>query len=132
MNAPTTGAVVYFEVQADNPERAIEFYTSIFNWTFTPQPEAGWPYWTIAPTSTESEAAEVMGGLLKRPAETPPPEHGTNAYVCTMLVDDFDATEVSILSAGGIEAMPKMRLEQGGWQGYFVDTEGNTFGIRSG
>ena len=70
---------------------------------------------------------------MKRPCPAPPPaggmQQGTNAFVCTMAVDSFDATAKKILAVGGIEAMPKFEIPGMGWQGYFVDTEGNTFGV---
>ena len=34
-----------------------------------------------------------------------------------------------ILAAGGVVAMPKFALTGMAWQGYYLDTEGNTFGI---
>ncbi len=46
-----------------------------------------------------------------------------------MGVEDFDATAAVIESAGGRVALPKVALPGMAWQGYFVDTEGNTFGI---
>ena len=46
-----------------------------------------------------------------------------------MEVDDYDETERSILDAGGQVALPKTALTGIAWQGYYVDPEGNTFGI---
>ena len=46
-----------------------------------------------------------------------------------MGVEDFDATAATIEAAGGRLALPKAALPGMAWQGYFVDTEGNTFGI---
>ncbi len=41
----------------------------------------------------------------------------------------FDATAEKILQAGGMVAMEKFAVPGKCWQGYFVDPEGNTFGI---
>ena len=46
-----------------------------------------------------------------------------------MGVGDYDETERRILGAGGQVALPKMALPGMAWQGYYLDTEGNTFGI---
>jgi predicted enzyme related to lactoylglutathione lyase len=46
-----------------------------------------------------------------------------------MQVEDYDAVEARILAAGGVVALPKTALGGMAWQGYYVDTEGNTFGI---
>lgn len=46
-----------------------------------------------------------------------------------MQVENFDATAEKILKAGGKVAMPKVAIANMAWQGYFLDTEGNTFGL---
>lgn len=143
--------VVHFEIQVDNPERAIKFYQDVFGWNFQKWGEQ--KYWMIMTDSTPStssgqvgspqadsasspQAAEkdskelgINGGLLPRPAKTPPKECGTNAYVCTMQVINFDETAKKIAAAGGVVALPKFALAGMAWQGYFLDTEGNTFGV---
>ena len=54
---------------------------------------------------------------------------GTNAFVCTVEVDNFDEVAKKIEQAGGKVAMPKFAIGGMAWQGYFLDTEGNTFGL---
>lgn len=66
---------------------------------------------------------------MKRPAPPPPQEYGTNAFTCSMKVEDFDLAAAAILENGGIVAMPKFAIPGKCWQGYFLDTENNTFGI---
>jgi predicted enzyme related to lactoylglutathione lyase len=44
-------------------------------------------------------------------------------------VANFDAAAHKILNVGGRTAMPKFAVPGVCWQGYFIDTEGNTFGI---
>jgi predicted enzyme related to lactoylglutathione lyase len=46
-----------------------------------------------------------------------------------MQVGAYDDTERRILDAGGQVALPKMALIGMAWQGYYLDPEGNTFGI---
>ena len=46
-----------------------------------------------------------------------------------MGVEDFDTTAATIEAAGGTVALPKTALTGMAWQGYFLDTEGNVFGI---
>lgn len=77
----------------------------------------------------DSKKAGINGGLLPRPCPPPKPEQGTNAFVCTVQVENFDEIAKKIVAAGGIIAMPKFALPGMAWQGYFLDTEGNTFGI---
>ena len=52
-----------------------------------------------------------------------------NSFVCTVQVENFDETAKAILAAGGAVAVPKFALPKMAWQGYFLDTEGNTFGV---
>ena len=113
---------IYFEIQADDPKRAIAFYAQTFGWKFSEVAGLSISYWTI-------ETGGSRGGLLQRPAKIPPPQCGTNAFVCSLEVADFDATAKEILKLGGIVALPKFAVPRTCWQGYFVDPEGNSFGI---
>lgn len=120
--------VVHFEIQADDVERAKAFYTAVFGWSFEDYGQfTGSTYWGIT-TGPEAEPG-INGGLLQRPVPAPGSEQGTNAFVCTVGVEDYDDTERKILAAGGTVALPKMALTGMAWQGYYLDTEGNTFGI---
>jgi predicted enzyme related to lactoylglutathione lyase len=117
MNGPS-----YFEIQADDTNRAIRFYKEIFGWNFARVEGLPIEYWRIETTGTP-------GGLLKRPVPSPPPQSGTNAFVCSMEVSDFDATAQKMIGLGGKIALPKFAVPGVCWQGYFIDTEGNTFGL---
>jgi predicted enzyme related to lactoylglutathione lyase len=120
--------VVHFEIQADDVERAKSFYAAAFGWSFEDYGAiAGSTYWGIV-TGSQDEPG-INGGLLRRPVSAPAPDQGTNAFVCTIGVADYDATERRILDAGGKVALPKMALTGLAWQGYYLDPEGNTFGI---
>jgi uncharacterized protein len=121
--------VVHFEIQADDVERAKAFYAAVFGWSYEDYSQftGGQTYWGI--TTGPADQAGIDGGLLPRPAPAPAPEQGTNGYVCTMQVEDYDDTERHILEAGGQVALPKAALPGMAWQGYYLDTEGNTFGI---
>jgi len=117
MNSPA-----YFEIQADDPDQAIGFYTAVFGWRFTKQVGLPTDYWRI-------QTEDIRGGLLRRPASAPPPRTGTNAYLCSMQVKDFDTTAEAVLKNGGQVAMEKFAVPGVRWQGYFLDPSGNTFGL---
>ncbi len=121
--------VVHFEIQAEDTERAAKFYREVFGWSIEKYPGLGWEYWGIMTAPKESKEPGINGGLLKRPTKTLPKECGVNSFVCTVQVDDYEATSKKILVAGGTVAMPKFALVGMAWQGYFLDTEGNTFGL---
>jgi uncharacterized protein len=113
---------LYFEIQADDTKRATDFYRGVFGWKF--EQAFGLPveYWRI-------ETGGARGGLLKRPAQPPPLQCGTNAFVVSIEVENFDETAQKIVTMHGQIALPKFAVPGICWQGYFVDTEGNTFGI---
>lgn len=111
----------YFEIQADNPGRAAKFYEDTFGWQFTRDPAVPIEYW-------RAETGSMNGGILKRPAAVPGGPSGTNAFVCSVQVGDFDEASALILRAGGTIALPKFAVPGRCWQGYFLDPEGNTFG----
>lgn len=120
--------VVHFEIQADDLERAKSFYAAAFGWSFEDYTAyTGSPYWGIV-TGPEEQPG-INGGLLPRPAPAPDTGQGTNGFVCTIGVEVYDETERRILGAGGQVALAKRALPGMAWQGYYLDTEGNTFGI---
>jgi uncharacterized protein len=121
--------VLHFEIQADDVERAKAFYTAAFDWSFQDYSAytGGATYWGIVTGPPDQPG--IDGGLLPRPVPAPAGGQGANAFVCTLVVEDYDSTEARILAAGGQLALPKTALPGMAWQGYYLDTEGNTFGI---
>jgi len=115
-------ANIYFEIQADDTARAIGFYSRAFGWRFVKAEGLPIEYWRIS-------AGGVEAGLLKRLAPKPPSQSGTNAFVCSFEVEDYDSTERKILQLGGVVALPKFAVPGRCWQGYYLDPEGNTLGI---
>lgn len=113
---------LYFEIQVENAERARTFYGEVFGWTFEFAPGMPVPYWRI-------ETGAGRGGVLERPTKTPPAECGTNAFVCSFQVDDLDAVGAKIIGLGGRVALPKFAVPSVCWHAYFIDPEGNTFGV---
>lgn len=120
--------VVHFEIQAEDVERCKTFYQEAFGWTFEDYSQyVNAPYWGVV--TGDEKTPGINGGLLPRPAKAPATGQGTNAFVCTVQVDDYDAAEQKVLKAGGQVALPKAALPGMAWQGYYLDTENNTFGL---
>jgi len=105
----------------------MKFYREVFDWDF--QQWGQQQYWLIMTAEKDSKEPGINGGLLPRPAKLSANQRGTNAYVCTVQVGSFDQTAQKISAAGGAVAMPKFALPGMAWQGYFIDTEGNMFGM---
>lgn len=114
---------VHFEIHATDPERAITFYTTVFEWSFE-----RWhsnPYWLIS----TGEGPGIDGGLVPRQGPEPTDDAPVNAYPNTMEVLDLEATVRRVQQAGGAVLVPKTPLPGVGWLAYCKDTEGNIFGL---
>lgn len=114
--------VGYFEIQSSQPSRDIRFYETVFDWKFIKEDFHAIEYYRI-------ETGPMYGGLLKRPAKVPPPEFGTNAFTCSIQVENFDNMADVITKNGGQIALPKFAVPGRCWQGYFMDPDNNMFGI---
>jgi predicted enzyme related to lactoylglutathione lyase len=114
-----TSSIVWFEIPADNVERARTFYGKLFGWKITEFPGAKKPYWFIE-TGGDKEMAD--GGMMERQH----PDHGITNYVAVPSVDQAAA---KVEKLGGKICMEKTAVPE---MGYFVvceDTENNTFAL---
>ena len=114
-------AVVYFEIQSSCPEREAAFYNKVFGWHIEKDNSMPIAYYRI-------ETDGISGALLERPAPVVPMS-GTNAFTCSIEVENFDKTAAVILANGGVIALPKFAVQGKCWQGYFLDPGQNVFGI---
>jgi predicted enzyme related to lactoylglutathione lyase len=114
--------VVHFEIHADDPERAIRFYTDLFGWSFEKFGEMD--YW-LAITGTPNEPG-IDGALMRRMGGS---GDRIIAFVCTIDVPDIDRYIDKARELNAEEALPKNEVPGIGWTAYFKDTEGNVFGI---
>lgn len=122
------GRLVHFEIHVDNMERAMKFYGEVFGWTFEDYSEyAGMPY--FGAVTGDNQEMGINGALMQRRGAPPEPNQALNGFACTMGVEDYDSTEAKILKSGGRVALPKYALPGMAWQGYYLDTEGNIFGV---
>lgn len=115
-------SIVYFEIQAKDPQKSARFYELVFGWKFIREENLPIEYYRI-------ETPGIHGGLFRRPAGTPPLNCGTNAFTCSLEIENFDAVAAVILENGGQVAMPKFAVPGRCWQGYFLDIDHNVFGI---
>ncbi|HXV13387.1 MAG TPA: VOC family protein [Candidatus Krumholzibacteria bacterium] len=111
--------IVHFEVPADNPERAQKFYAQALGWEFTAF-GGPMPYWLVKTGPTG--APGIDGGLLKRGA----PGQGPMVIAG---VASIDTSIEQVKKAGGTQVVDKMAIPGVGYAAYFLDTEGNCFGI---
>jgi len=111
--------VVHFEIQADEPERAVKFYTDVFGWKI-----GKWggemDYW-LATTGEKGEMG-IDGAIMPR-------EHPGVSTINTVGVASIDDAIKKVKKAGGKVVTPKQPIPGIGVFAYCQDTEGNLFGI---
>ncbi|MEO6724451.1 MAG: VOC family protein [Blastocatellia bacterium] len=117
--------VAHFEIHADDPQRAINFYSTLFGWEFNQWGDQ--EYWLIKTGPAEERG--IDGGLLKRRGERPQVGQAVNAYVCTVVVESLDEIIIAVDAQGGHVALAKIPVPTVGWLAYFTDPEGNIFGV---
>jgi Predicted enzyme related to lactoylglutathione lyase len=83
---------IHFEIPADNPERAIGFYTNVFGWKFSKW-EGPMDYWLIS--TGQAPEPGIDGGLLVRRDPSQP-------CVNTIGVENLDRAVESVLSNGAL------------------------------
>ncbi|MFQ6673662.1 MAG: VOC family protein [Fidelibacterota bacterium] len=111
--------VIHFEINTDEPERAIQFYSTVFGWKIDKW-EGTQDYWLI--TTGGEEEPGINGGLMRRMA----PNASTVNTVGVSSVDEFMD---KVKQNGGQVVTDKTTIPGVGYFAYCQDTEGNTFGI---
>lgn len=113
------GRVIHFDIAADDPERAITFYESVFDWEITPAP-GPIKYWLI--NTGNDEEPGIDGGLALRDADW-------QQITCFVDVDDLEDTLAKASAAGGKVFQPKTVIPGVGYVAAIEDTEGNVIGL---
>src|SRR5258708_4120446 len=111
-------SIVWFEIPADDPERARKFYSSLFGWKIKKFPGMS-DYWHI---DTGGADASPDGGLMARKQ----PEQPITNYV---LVPSVEKAAAKVEKLGGKICMSKTGVPE---RGYFVlcqDTENNAIRV---
>jgi predicted enzyme related to lactoylglutathione lyase len=119
----TTASLVWFEIPADDLERAKKFYGALFGWKIAPflgMTEAGaHDYLHI---DTGGPDASPDGGLMKRAH----PQQPITQYISVPSVTRFGA---KVEKLGGKICVAKTAVPQMGYFAVCQDTEGNTFAL---
>ena len=114
--------VVHFEFDVENPDRAIKFYTEVFNWKISNYGPIN--YWLI---STGSKEEQGIDGAFMLGSERD--KNLGKGALNTIEVSSVDIYIKKIEVSGGKAITPKMPIPGVGYMAYCSDTEGNTFGI---
>jgi predicted enzyme related to lactoylglutathione lyase len=111
--------VVHFELPVDDPDRAANFYRSVFGWQINKW-EGELDYWLVR--TGKAGDMGIDGALTKR-------SEGFMHTVNTVGVESLDESIARVEAHGGKILMPKNHIPGVGWLAYAQDTEGNNFGI---
>jgi predicted enzyme related to lactoylglutathione lyase len=117
-NNKTTPSIVWFEIPADNLERAKKFYSALFGWKIEKFPGMT-DYWHI---DTGGADETLDGGLLAR-------KHPAQAVTNYVNVESVTQSAAKVEKLGGKVMKPRTAVPQ---MGYFVicqDTENNEFAL---
>jgi len=114
----TAASLVWFEIPADNVERARKFYGALFGWKIEKFPGMV-DYWHI---DTGGGDDTPDGGLMSRKH----PEQTITNYVNVASVSKAAA---KVEKLGGKICMPKTAIPQMGYFAVCQDTENNTFAL---
>lgn len=110
--------VIHFEIPANDPEGLAAFYGKVFNWQTMKAP-GPIEYWL---TKTGEGEPGIDGGFMRRRDPKQPMAN-------TIGVESVDDAIKAVEANGGRIALPKMAIPGYGWLAYFLDPEGNIFGM---
>ena len=116
--------VIHFEIHADEPERAVKFYQSVFGWKVEKW-EGPMDYWLVY---TGKDEPGIDGAIVQR-IQPLRGGDGVIAYVCTVSVKPIDEYVEKVKANGGKISRPKGAIPGTGWFAQCYDTEGNLFGL---
>ena len=116
---PQAASIVWFEVPADDLDRARKFYGSLFGWSFAKIPAAIDDYWHI---DTGGKDATPDGGLMPRMH----PKQSITNYVG---VPSVTVAMKKVDKLGGTVCTSKTAVPRMGYFAICQDTEGNTFAL---
>jgi len=119
------GRVVHFEIHASDCDRAERFYKRVFGWEVRRYEDARVDYRVIT-TGGDGEPG-INGAIIARQSEADGKD-AIVAFVCTIEVDDIDATEAAVAEAGGEQVVDRQTMDEVGSFSYFRDPDGNVFG----
>ena len=95
--------VIHFEIHAEDPERAVRFYTELLGWEFKKW-DGPIDYWYVK--TGPDDAKGINGGMIRRQGTLD--GQAVIAYVCTVDVPSVDEAAARAAELGGQRVVPKM------------------------
>ena len=112
----TTANIIWFEIPADNPDRAQKFYSALFGWKISPFPGMA-DYWHI---DTGGPDDSPDGGLITR-------KHPQQPITNYISVPSLARAMAKIEKLGGTICKGKTAVPEMGYFAICRDTENNEF-----
>jgi predicted enzyme related to lactoylglutathione lyase len=112
------GRPTHFEIPVDDPDRAEDFYSKAFGWSFN-RFEGAPEYYGLATTGDTNPG--INGALYQRGSDS--------AVIVTMSVEAVDESLAQIVELGGKVVQGKVPIPGMGWYATCEDTEGNRIGV---
>ncbi len=112
-----TPRIVWFEVPADDIERAKYFYSTLFGWKI--EKVLGDEYWHI---DTGGDENSLDGGLMRR-------HQSQNCITSYIAVPSLDEFVKRVQDLGGQVCVPRSAVPEMGYFAVCQDTEGTTFAL---
>jgi len=109
--------VIGFELNSQEPEKAIEFYSKVFGWKTA---DSNWDYWAV--TTGNDEEQGINGGIGRGPNDY---LHGTRIQI---EVDSIDEAITKSKNNGAMVLRDKMEFDDF-FLAYLVDPVGNGIGL---
>lgn len=120
----TLDPITWFEIPAQDLERAMQFYQTVLQWPLKTETMGGMRM-AMFPS-----AADRAGGCLIQEAGYRPSKEGTVVYLTAG--PNIDAALQRVPQAGGHVTLGKTALPEGmGYYAQITDTEGNRVGLHA-
>ena len=110
--------IIHFEINADDPKRATEFYKKVFGWKVEKW-KGPTDYWLV--TTGDEKQPGIDRAIMERMKKA--------TTINTIDVPSVDEFIKKIEKAGGKPVSEKTVIPGVGYFAYCKDTEGNIFGI---
>jgi hypothetical protein len=113
------GRLVHFEILAEDPQKAVDFYKSVFDWEIATWGGGEQAYWLI--TTGPEDVPGINGAIM-----------GTNfpqKVINTIDVESLDEMLAKVEAAGGKMVHGPSEVPNVGMHAYCEDSQGNLFGM---
>lgn len=117
--------VSWFEIPADNVQRAGEFYEEVFGWASS---DMGGGSLAMLNSESDEQMIPLKAGSINGDISTR--SEGFNNPLIVITVEDMEAKTTMVTEHGGLIVLPPTHVEEMGMIWAIVkDTEGNNIGI---